>query len=198
MFLQTLRGETTRSLLINELLKLHEATVYYWVSLDGGGHAVYKNSQLLFNYHIDNGCVGIGAELCYALCESFCKDNIICANSCVLNEQGNIQYELPAAILNVQFYNSFPWVIIGNKKSQIHIGSLFNVLTRQWIKNIPIIHTRPYCKLVISPCHSTILFDDDGSKWIIFLYKVVTANLSTLLGVLPVDALNDVYRFIKC
>ena len=124
---------------------------------------------------------------------TFAIGKTICHASSLVDEQGRLIYKLPG----IDLYAAWPWLLL-NKRT------LFNVFTRQRIQ-----HTFPrkydpfntWYAIILSPCRACISLQWHTlvtlAKTSVFLYTDVVRNLKCVLGVVPMDALNEVYRFIK-
>ena len=152
---------------------------------------LFKNDKPLFTECI-YGSTGMGYdEQTMGIGSTFCTDDIICATNELYDEQGNVTFKLPAKIWEVHSYAALPWVMLDNEV-------LINLITR-YQQPGPLTHFGYSIEyMILSPCRACMFFKACGCDHrCFFLYKDVTTNLSALLGVLPVDVLNEMYRFIK-
>ena len=156
-----------------------------------------KDEQPLFE-HLSTLSLGCGVlpmddgytfESDRSMGETFCMGNVICIDHIVLHEDGTIQYQFPATIATIEFYNAWPWILLRS-------GVLIHVQTRLQVE-CPYDHF-PVRFMALSPCRACLYI---LCKVLLkpFLYKDVCRKLSVLVGHgIAVDALNEVYRFIKC
>ena len=211
MFLQTLTQSaptTSTNIHAHEIPHTYtwrvnrDKTDELWAAEHGWRHVVrelVKDDRVLFTKTTGGmrgmGCIDDNPR--NVLTSIFCMHDIICADLIVLDESGTAKYELPGPISPITDYMAFPWVVLDNYKT------LFHLVTRQRVHSG--IETAPYTlgffnesiAFVLSDCHATALLKFPDRQRVVFLYKDVAQKLSCLLGVLPMDALNEVYRFTQ-
>ena len=162
---------------------------------------LYKGDQLLWT-RITSPARGIGIDNSHrnSIMRTFCMHDIICLYNNILTEQGDVQYTLPGELSHISDYAAYPWVLLDNFQILFNLKTRRRLPTNMVITDEMIIYAIGFDAMILSECKASVLINlcNTATSQIVFLYKDVCAKLSSVLGVLPMDALNDVYRLIKC
>ena len=170
-------------------------SIYQWKE-SNGVFRLCKDNIVLWTRELPYGC-SIGMRCDNANCKTrqahrqlyptFCIDTVICHDNVILHENGEPRYKLPHDILGISAYDAFPWLLLDN-------NMVFNVQSRiRMHVDMGMIHG----DVAMVREGSTLVIRLKYSNRVLFVHHDVSRKLSALLGKLPMDALNEVYRFIK-